>query len=198
MRNYDQVRKLLDELSATDVGSAAASSDRGGLDAWRLLWSAVAARLVRDLESNDPIAFETAFQIVSDAVNACEPLGRQAAVAALFGDLTRRAIASGFDRTRFVGWFGPGDIFEAPDGRKRGRVLYFDSGKGREKILGADRTVYFVHFSAIRSAGFRSLEGGQFVEFSPLFGNVNGRETWMANNVARLAESDGSETTAGD
>ena len=32
----------------------------------------------------------------------------------------------------------------------RGRVLYFKNAKGHGRVLGADRVVYFVHFSMIR------------------------------------------------
>ena len=108
----------------------------------------------------------------------------------LFSDFTRRAIASGFDRTRFVEWLGPADLLEAPSGRVRGRVLYFNDAKGRGKLLGADGIVYFVHFSALHGDdGYRSLGGGQLVEFTPLHGVINERTGWMAREVEQLKEN---------
>jgi cold shock CspA family protein len=157
------------------------------------MWSAVATSLLRHLEARNLVQFEAAFLVVRDALIVCEPVGRQAAVATLFGDFTRCAIAAGLDRTRFVEWFGPAELFTASSGRMRGRVLYFNIPKGRGKTLGADRTVYFVHFSMIRGTGFRSLEAGQLIEFTPQFGVINGRDGWAAYDVARLAEADGTE-----
>jgi hypothetical protein len=107
--------------------------------AWQQLWSAVGARLLEHLEAGHGSKFESAFPTIHDALAICAPVGRQAAVAALFGDLARRAIASGFDRTRFREWFGPDILFTAAPGRMRGRVLYFKNEKGHGKVLGADR-----------------------------------------------------------
>lgn len=50
-------------------------------------------------------------------------------------------------------------------------MLYFDHGKGRGKMLGGDRRVYFAHFSAIVGTGIRIVVGGQLVEFTPRFGS---------------------------
>jgi cold shock CspA family protein len=77
-----------------------------------------------------------------------------------------------------------------------GGVLYFDIAKGRGKVLGADRTVYFLHFSMLRGDGFRSIAGGQLVEFTPRFGSFNAGEGWAASDAARLSEADGTEFQA--
>ena len=155
---------------------------------WAAIWSEVASRLIRDLESLRVTEFERGFQIVRDAIAISEPVVRQAAVAALFGDFTRRAIGAGIDRTRFVDWFGPPQLFTAPAGRVRGRVLYFNLDKGRGKILGSDRVIYFVHFSAILGTGFRSVSGGTLVEFTPCVGVSNAGEGMLARDVERLTE----------
>lgn len=124
-------------------------------------------------------------------MDACEPTGREAASAALFGDFSRRAIAAGVDRTRFVEWFVPAALFVAPVGRQRGRVLYFNMAKGRGKVLGADGMVYFVHFSMLRGEGVRSIDGGELVEFTPWFGTFNSGVGWAAFDTTRLTEADG-------
>jgi CspA family cold shock protein len=134
--------------------------------------------------------FEAGFRVVRDSLNACVPLGRQAGVSALFGNFTRRAIAAGMDRTRFVDWFGPAHLLSAPAGRIRGRVLYYDKAKGRGKVLGSDRVVYFVHFSMIQGDGFRSLDDGQLVEFTARPGTFNGVPGVAAYDVARLTEGE--------
>ncbi len=50
--------------------------------------------------------------------------------------------------------------------RKIGTVKWFNSGKGYGFITPEDGADVFVHFTAIRSDGFRTLEEGQKVEFS--------------------------------
>jgi cold shock protein len=50
--------------------------------------------------------------------------------------------------------------------RMIGTVKWFNSGKGYGFLAQEDGTDVFVHFSAIRSDGFRTLEEGQRVEFS--------------------------------
>jgi CspA family cold shock protein len=57
------------------------------------------------------------------------------------------------------------EIFEMPD-RITGTVKWFNSGKGYGFITQPDGKDVFVHFSAIRSDGFRTLEEGQQVEYS--------------------------------
>ena len=141
-------------------------------------------------------AFDTGFRTVRDALSVSTPSVRQAAMPVLFGDFTRRVIAAGFDRTRFVEWFGPEEIVKAPAGRMRGRVLYFNNAKGRGKVLGSDGHLYFVHFSMIRGNGFRSLDGGQLVEFSPQSGTFNGIRGAGAYDVARLVEGGDTEVPA--
>lgn len=194
--NYNDVKSALSggcpgvEMPA--LGDSASADET--LMAWRALWSAIATCLIQQLEAAHLSDFESAFPTIQDAVSLCDPAGRQAAVAALFGEFTRRAIDCGVDRTRFRDWFGPDALFAAPQGRMRGRVLYFNDAKGRGKVLGADRVVYFVHFSMIRATGFCSLEAGQLVEFTPQFATVNGRECWVANEVVSLSEASEAES----
>jgi CspA family cold shock protein len=47
-----------------------------------------------------------------------------------------------------------------------GTVKWFNNGKGYGFLAREDGADVFVHFSAIQSDGFRSLEEGQKVEFS--------------------------------
>jgi cold shock CspA family protein len=195
LNNYDQVRVLLRHLASMPSGLAQSSSidATDELGDWRSMWTVVASRLLQILDAGDLAEFDRAFRTVGEALGVCEPIGRQIASAALFGDFTRRAIAAGFDRTRFVEWLVPTALFAAPSGRQRGRVLYFNNAKGRGKVLGADRTVYFLTFGMLRGDGFRSTAGGQLVEFTPQFGSFNGVEGWGAYDAARLSETDGTE-----
>ena len=50
--------------------------------------------------------------------------------------------------------------------RITGQVKWFDSGKGFGFITRDSGEDIFVHFTAIRGSGYRSLEEGQKVEFS--------------------------------
>ena len=196
MSNYNDVKSVLAvacprvELPSLDDSAGAAETQL----AWRGLWSAIATCLLQQLEAGHLSDFESVFPAIHDAVSLCGPAGRQAAVAALFGEFTRRAIGCGVDRTRFRDWFGPDALFTAPQDRMRGRVLYFNNAMGRGKVLGADRVVYFVHFSMIRATGFRSIESGQLVEFTRQFAGVNGRECWVANEVVSLSEASEAES----
>lgn len=64
----------------------------------------------------------------------------------------------------------------------KGKVKWFNAEKGFgfiEKEEGGD---VFVHFSAIQSQGFKSLEEGQDVEFDV----VEGNRGQQAANVVRL------------
>ena len=47
-----------------------------------------------------------------------------------------------------------------------GIVKFFDAKKGYGFITGDDGQEYFVHFSAIKSDGFKTLNEGDKVEFS--------------------------------
>ena len=182
MNTYDEVRTLLADV----VGHI----DSSGGDAveWYALWSSASAALRLCLDSGNLAAFEVAFPLVSDALRSCDARGREAAMPLLFGDFTRRAIAAGIDRTRFVDWFGPDEILQARGARKRGRVLYFKIDKGHGRILATDRTVCFVHYSAIPSSGFRSLTGGQLVEFTPVCGGFNDQSGIIARDLECLPE----------
>jgi cold shock CspA family protein len=193
--NYNDVKWVLAgacqwvELPTLDDSAGTAETQL----AWQGLWSAVATWLLQQLDAGHLSDFESAFPTIHDAVSLCGPAGRQAAVAALFGEFTRRAIGCGVDRTRFRDWFGPDALFTAPQGRMRGRVLYLNDAKGRGKVLGPDRVVYFVHFSMIRATGFCSLEAGQLVEFTPQFSTVNGRPCWVASEAVSIPETGAAE-----
>ncbi len=50
--------------------------------------------------------------------------------------------------------------------RITGTVKWFNSGKGYGFLTQNDGPDVFVHYSAIKSDGFRTLEEGQQVEFS--------------------------------
>lgn len=50
--------------------------------------------------------------------------------------------------------------------RKIGTVKWFNSGKGYGFLTQSNGPDVFVHFTAIQSEGFRTLEEGQQVEFS--------------------------------
>jgi CspA family cold shock protein len=57
------------------------------------------------------------------------------------------------------------EIFEMTE-RIIGNVKWFNSGKGYGFLTRENGPDVFVHFTAIRSDGFRTLEDGQRVEFS--------------------------------
>ncbi len=64
----------------------------------------------------------------------------------------------------------------------RGRVKWFSAEKGFGFIEREDGDDVFVHFSAIQSDGFKTLEEGQEVEFEI----VEGDRGLQAANVNRL------------
>ena len=68
------------------------------------------------------------------------------------------------------------------DSRRQGAVKWFNAGKGFGFIQTQDGEEVFVHFSAIRSDGFRSLTDGDRVEFDVIEGN-KGRQ---AANVIKV------------
>lgn len=63
-----------------------------------------------------------------------------------------------------------------------GKVKWFNAEKGYGFIEREDGSDVFVHFSAIQSEGFKTLEEGQAVEFDV----VQGNRGEQAANVVRL------------
>ncbi len=63
-----------------------------------------------------------------------------------------------------------------------GKVKWFNAEKGYGFIEREDGGDVFVHFSAIQSEGFKTLEEGQAVEFDV----VQGTRGEQAANVVRL------------
>ena len=64
----------------------------------------------------------------------------------------------------------------------QGKVKWFNAEKGYGFIEGDDGKDVFVHFSAIQSDGFKTLEEGQAVEFEV----VEGARGPQAANVVKL------------
>jgi CspA family cold shock protein len=64
----------------------------------------------------------------------------------------------------------------------QGKVKWFNAEKGYGFIEREDGGDVFVHFSAIQSEGFKTLEEGQAVEF----GIVEGARGPQAANVIKL------------
>ncbi len=64
----------------------------------------------------------------------------------------------------------------------QGKVKWFNAEKGYGFIESEDGGDVFVHFSAIQSEGFKTLEEGQSVEFDV----VEGNRGQQAANVVRL------------
>lgn len=67
-------------------------------------------------------------------------------------------------------------------GRVLGKTVWFDAAKGYGFIQGFDAKEYFVHYSSIREAGFKSLSTDTNVEFEPA---VDQRGRDIALNVER-------------
>jgi CspA family cold shock protein len=65
---------------------------------------------------------------------------------------------------------------------KKGTVKWFNAEKGFGFISVQGEDDVFVHFSAINSEGYKTLEEGQEVEFEI----VNGAKGPQASNVVRL------------
>lgn len=65
---------------------------------------------------------------------------------------------------------------------KTGKVKWFDSAKGFGFISGDDGKDVFVHFTAIVSNGFKTLEEGQKVSFEV----VEGQRGPQAANVTLI------------
>jgi CspA family cold shock protein len=66
--------------------------------------------------------------------------------------------------------------------RQTGVVKWFDTAKGYGFIQRPEGDDVFVHYRAIRGDGFRTLEGGQQVEFTV----VQGAKGLQADDVAVL------------
>ena len=66
--------------------------------------------------------------------------------------------------------------------RESGVVKWFDNAKGYGFIQREQGDDVFVHFRAIRGDGFRTLEGGQRVEFTV----AQGQKGLQADDVAVL------------
>lgn len=64
--------------------------------------------------------------------------------------------------------------------RERGTVKWFNDAKGYGFITGANGEDIFVHFSAIKADGFRSLKEGAAVEYEV----NNGPKGLQAANVS--------------
>ncbi len=65
---------------------------------------------------------------------------------------------------------------------EQGTVKWFNDAKGFGFITRQNGTDVFVHFSAIQSGGFRSLQEGQAVQFDV----VQGQKGLQAENVQVL------------
>jgi len=66
--------------------------------------------------------------------------------------------------------------------RETGRVKWFNNKKGYGFIERQEGGDVFVHYTAIKSEGFRSLEEGEMVTFDV----VRGPKGLQAENVERL------------
>jgi cold shock protein len=65
---------------------------------------------------------------------------------------------------------------------EQGTVKWFNDAKGYGFISRQNGEDVFVHYSAIQSNGFRSLQEGQAVQFNV----VKGPKGWQAENVQLL------------
>ena len=65
---------------------------------------------------------------------------------------------------------------------EQGTVKWFNADKGFGFISRQSGEDVFVHFSAIQSGGYRTLQEGQAVEFSV----TKGAKGWQAENVRVL------------
>ncbi|HLH08414.1 MAG TPA: cold-shock protein [Terriglobales bacterium] len=65
---------------------------------------------------------------------------------------------------------------------ENGTVKWFNDSKGYGFITRQNGEDVFVHYSAIQSQGFRSLQEGQPVQFNV----VKGAKGWQAENVQVL------------
>jgi CspA family cold shock protein len=65
---------------------------------------------------------------------------------------------------------------------EQGTVKWFNDAKGFGFITRQNGEDVFVHYSAIQTNGFRSLQEGQAVQFDV----VKGKKGWQAENVQAL------------
>jgi cold shock protein len=65
-----------------------------------------------------------------------------------------------------------------------GRVKWFDNRKGFGFIIGEAGEDVFIHFSAIKTEGFRTLNDGEMVRYEV----IKGPKGLLAGNVTRLTE----------
>jgi CspA family cold shock protein len=65
---------------------------------------------------------------------------------------------------------------------EQGTVKWFNDAKGFGFITRQNGEDVFVHFSAIQSSGFKSLQEGQQVQFDV----TKGKKGWQAENVQPL------------
>ncbi len=63
--------------------------------------------------------------------------------------------------------------------KERGVVKWFNGSKGYGFIQRANGEDVFVHYSAINSRGFKSLQEGQAVQFNV----IKGPKGWQASDV---------------
>jgi CspA family cold shock protein len=68
--------------------------------------------------------------------------------------------------------------------RAQGNVKWFDNQKGYGFIAGDDGKDVFVHFSAVRAKGFRTLDEGQRVDFTV----TQGKKGLQAEDVEVISE----------
>ncbi len=61
----------------------------------------------------------------------------------------------------------------------RGRVKWFDPKKGFGFIVGPEQQDVFVHYTQIKSEGFRSLKDGEAVSYEL----IQGDKGWQARDV---------------
>lgn len=76
---------------------------------------------------------------------------------------------------------------EAQDLRE-GKVKWFNNAKGYgfiQDVSGKGDEDVFVHFSAIKGSGFKSLEEGETVKFT----REQGPKGWQAGEVHRLVQN---------
>lgn len=70
--------------------------------------------------------------------------------------------------------------------RKQGSVKWFKADKGYGFIAGDDGKDVFVHFSAIRSEGYKTLQEGARVDYAV----VQGKKGLQAEDVEAIKEHD--------